>query len=252
MTDLEKIMMTNNSFKRAGIKKINLDIMYGFPNQSDKMLEASIMAIGQLDVEQVTLYEMRYNQNHLKASNVTRKKLYDQYCCLYNALTEMGYKARFGQNTFSKNDKDEGVSSYLRYRMRQCVPYKGFGVSAQSMSMKGLSYNSLKGSSIPHLPKLERIEESYIYELPREEVVGKYVCVSLYNGGFDLDVVSRILGAESDTCYQEELCYLTDRQLITIEDRRVNLTPEGFEYYAVVAAFFWSKSHRKKYLKNKI
>lgn len=250
MTDLEQIMMINHSFKRAGIKKINLDIMYGFPNQSDKMLEASIMAIGQLDVEQVTLYEMRYNQNRLKASNVTRKTLYDQYCWLYNALTEMGYKARFGQNTFSKNDKDEGVSSYLRYRMKQCVPYKGFGVSAQSMSMKGLSYNSLKGSSFSHLPKLERIEESYIYALPREEVVGKYVCVSLYNGGFDLDVVSRILGAEADAYYHEELYYLTDKRFIRIDNRRVNLTLEGFEYYAVVAAFFWSKSHRKKYLIN--
>lgn len=250
--DLERIMTVNHSFKRAGIKKINLDIMYGFPNQSDEMLEATISAIGQLDVEQVTLYEMRYNQNNLKISNVTKKTMYDQYCRLYNALTKMGYKARFGQNTFSKSDKDEGVSSYLRYRMKQCVPYKGFGISAQSMSMRGLSYNSLKGISAPHLPELERIEESYVYALPREEVVGKYVCVSLYNGCFDLNVVSRILDDDAETYYQKELSYLTDKQFIRIENGIVNLTTEGFEYYAVVAAFFWSKTHRRKYLTDKI
>lgn len=249
---LERMMAVNNSFRKAGIKKINIDIMYGFPNQTDEMLEPTIDAIGQLDVDQITLYEMRYNQNKLTSSHVTRKSLYNQYCQLYKALKELGYKARFGQNTFSKYDNDEGVSSYLRYRMRKGIPYKGFGISAQSMSMKGLSYNSLKGISARHIPEIERIEESYVYALPKEEIVGKYVSVSLYNGCFDLGIVSRILGTTAETYYHDELCYLIDKQFISIDNGMVYLTIEGFEYYSVIAAFFWSKFHRMKYMKNKI
>ena len=250
--DLENIAAVNHAFKKAGIQKINLDVMYGFPNQTDETLATTIAVIGQLDVEQVTLYEMRYNQNNLKIRNITRKTLYNQYCQLYHSLTEMGYKARFGQNTFSKFDHDEGVSSYLRYRMKQGLPYKGFGISAQSMSMEDLSYNSLKGIATSYLPEIERIDESYVYALPKEEIVGKYVCVSLYNGCFNLEVVSRILGADAESYYQEELSYLTDKQLIKIDNKIVNLTREGFEYYAVVAAFFWSKTHRMKYLRDRI
>lgn len=35
----------------------------------------------------------------------------------FEGLMSMGYKGRFGQNTFSVNAKDQGVSSYLRERM---------------------------------------------------------------------------------------------------------------------------------------
>ena len=136
--------------------------------------------------------------------------------------------------------------------MKQGIPYKGLGISAQSMSMKGLSYNSLKGSVTPYLPEIERIDESCVYVLPKEEIVGKYVCVSLYNGCFNLEVVSRILGSDVESYYQEELKYLIDKQFIKIDNKIVNLTREGFEYYAVVAAFFWSKTHRMKYLRDRI
>lgn len=249
--NLDRMMEVNGLFRKAGIKKINVDIMYGFPYQTDEMLESTVAAIAQLQVDHVTLYEMRYNQNNLIYNRITRKSLYSQYCRLYNSLTGLGYQARFGQNTFSKDCSDEGVSSYLRYRMRQAIPYKGFGISAQSMSMKGLSYNSLKGICRPHLPKIEKINEQYIYVLPKEELVGKYVSVAMYNGCFDLRVVSQILDAEAEQYYSVELEYLIDKQYITIDDEIVNLTVKGFEYYAVVAAFFWSKTHRAKYLKDR-
>ena len=54
--------------------------------------------------------------NQISHADVTRELNYALYSHLYDRLLEMGYRARFGQNTFSVSD-DEGVSSYLRHRM---------------------------------------------------------------------------------------------------------------------------------------
>ena len=51
------------------------------------------------------------------------ENMYKQY---YDGLVRMGYYARFGQNTFSLDPNDCGVSPYLRSRMLMGVPYKGF------------------------------------------------------------------------------------------------------------------------------
>ena len=72
---------------------------------------------------------------------MTKDELYNSYSFLYNSLCDLGYYARFGQNTFSKRANDIGVSSYLRERMMNAGAYKGFGISAQSMSRNGVSYN---------------------------------------------------------------------------------------------------------------
>lgn len=247
---LEKMLHINEQFRKEGIKKINLDIMYGFPNQDRRMLASTIHAIKLLDVDQITLYEMRYNQNGISSGTVNRESLYDQYCYLYDQLTFMGYLARFGQNTFSKFE-DEGVSSYLRYRMRKGVAYKGFGVSAQSMSWNGISYNSLKGNTSSEMPYIDEILERDSYKLPPEEIVAKYVSISLYNGCFDLDTITKMIGNDAKKVYNEELEYLLDKKYIQLVDRMVYVTEIGFKYYAVVAAFFWSKSHRAKYLERK-
>ena len=43
-----------------------------------------------------------------------------------------------------------------------------------------------------------------------------------------------------------------DAQQDVPNDKKVYITESGFEYYAVAAAFFWSKAHRTKYLKDRI
>lgn len=250
ISKLEKMLNINDRFRKEGIKKINIDIIYGFPSQDRRMLENTIHVIKLLDVDQITLYEMRYNQNGISSRTVNRESLYEQYCYLYHELISMGYLARFGQNTFSKFE-DEGVSSYLRYRMRKGVAYKGFGVSAQSMSWNGISYNSLKGNTSSEMPYIDEIIERDIYQLPPEEIVAKYVSISLYNGCFDLDIITEIIGNDAKKVYNKELEYLLEKKYIRFADGMVYLTEIGFKYYAVVAAFFWSKSHRAKYFERK-
>ena len=243
----EKIDRLHN----IGIQKINLDVMYGFQGQTELTVLNTLHAIEMLSPEQVTLYEMRYNHNSLAHENISRKILFNQYTALYNGLVSLGYHAEFGMNTFSRCN-DKGVSSYLRTRMLEGKPYKGFGIAAQSMSHRGISYNILKGCHEKYLPVYERLAEEDIYLLPAEEVAAKYVSVSLYSGRFSLKVLSEILKADAEQYYSEELNFLKENELISHADSKFcRLTRKGFLYYGAVAALFWSEHHRQLYLSEK-
>lgn len=251
MSKIEEMAKANETFRKEGIKKINLDIMYGFSKQTDKMLEQTLEVIKILNPNHVTVYEMRYNMNHLAHHSITRESLYHQYEYLYYGLLELNYQARFGQNTFSKYD-DEGVSSYLRYRMKKGIPYKGFGISAQSMSCNGITYNSLKSNESNTMPDIRKIKEEDIYSLPPEEIVAKYISIALYNGCFDCKVVDNILGCDSTKYYHQEFAFLLEQEYIELVNKVVFVTKKGFEYYGAIASLFWSSSHQNKYLQGGI
>lgn len=231
-----------------GIEKINLDLMYGLKGQTDDMLLGTMDAISLLRPEQVTLYEMRYNRFGSVPPELTRERLFAQYSAMYDALTSMGYRSRFGQNTFSLGD-DLGVSSYLRYRMAEGTPYKGFGISAQSMGPSGISYGSLKNTADAVMPVLEEIRESSNYALPPEELAAKYVSIAMYHARFRLSALRRILGADPEAFYAAELAFLRERSLIRQEGEELLLTPEGFLHYGAVAALFWSQGQKQALLR---
>ena len=242
-SELSRIMDICSAAHDIGIEKINLDFMYGMDHQDDDMLKGAVAAVEMLRPDQVTLYEMRFNRMKSVSTSVTRDLQFRQYSYLYKALTGMGYNSRFGKNTFSLGS-DPGVSSYLFYRMDQCIPYKGFGISAQSMSPKGLSYGSLKNNGSVEMPDIHEISEESNYMLPENEIAAKYVSIALYSGEFRLDILERILGADPELYYSEELAFLRKKGLIDQDGSRIMLTPEGFRYYGAVAVLFWSEEQK--------
>ena len=238
-----------SKIKEHGIEKLNIDIMYGLKNQTGDMLKNTIEAIKKINPEHVTVYEMRYNMVS-KTENTNRELVYKQYTFLYESLIALGYQARFGANTFSRV-QDEGLSSYLKYRMKEYIPYKGFGISAQSLSYKGISYNNGKNEKdSAKLWQEERIYPKECYKLPKEELLSKYIAIALYNGSFSLEVMKKILGKDPCKIFKTELEYLQNHQYITIEKNICYVTKIGFKYYGAIVGVFYSKDHLE-YLQKK-
>ena len=225
----------------AGIQKINLDLMYGLAGQNGVSQQRDFEVIGQLAPEQVTLYELRTNMLH-NVQSASKEELYAAYCSYYDALLQMGYHARFGQNTFSRSDKDFGVSSYLRSRMLEGAPYRGFGISAQSMNSTGIAYNSGKNEHAltSYLSRSSYGEESH-YALPPEELLSKYIAISAYSGGFSLDIASRILGKDASKHFHRELTFCLNEGLLTQQGDRVQISRKGFLHYGAVFSLFYLK-----------
>jgi len=225
-----------------GISKINLDLMYGLKGQNAKTINHDLQVIAQLAPQQVTLYELRTNMLGVPVE-FTKEELFSQYSLYYEGLTGMGYQAIFGQNTFSKNADDKGLSSYLRSRMIDGISYKGFGISAQSMSKDGISYNIGKNSkSIARIVNIKSFSEEFTYILPKEELVSKYIAISAYYGSFSLKRITELIGFDYAAHCKEQIDYCTSNGLITIKEGRINITKKGFAHYGAVFSLFYPVS----------
>lgn len=244
---IEDIIKKCKIIKEAGIEKINIDFMYGLEGQTLKDLDDAIAFVKNMNVEQITLYEMRYNLIS-KNKEIHRQDLYQQYEYIYNKLIELGYFGRFGQNTFSKNDKDLGLSSYLRYRMIDNISYKGFGIAAQSKSKTGISYNIGKTrKTLEDCLKYGSFIEEDLYVLPKEELLAKYIAISMYYGKFKISIMKSIINDNPLEYYKKEFEFLIKNGYVEIKNDEVILAKKGFKYYSAVGALFYSKNV-KKYL----
>lgn len=225
-----------------GISKINLDLMYGLKGQNAKTINQDLHVIAQLAPQQVTLYELRTNMLGIPVE-FTKEELFSQYCMYYEGLIGMGYQANFGQNTFSKTADDKGLSSYLRSRMLDGISYKGFGISSQSMSTDGISYNIGKSNkSIARIVDMKSFSEEFTYLLPKEELVSKYIAISAYYGSFSLNRITELIGFDYAAYCKEQIDFCTSKGFITFEKGRINITKEGFAHYGAVFSLFYPVS----------
>ena len=231
----------------AGVDKVNLDLMYGMPGQKENALFNTLEAVMKILPDQVTVYETRFNRTSLEHSSINREVQYGQYCLIFDYLTEHGYKSRFGSNTFSLKG-DVGVSSYIKGRMTEAVPYKGFGPSAQSMTDWGISYEILKNTSQTRYPTNADWSRRIVYELPPEEIMAKYICIALYSGQFDASTASRLLRNDFRIRFRDELEFLKSSGYAKWVGDLVQLTRKGFRYYGAVGALFWSEKQKQMLL----
>lgn len=242
---ISKMLSAFKLMRDNGIKKINIDFMYGIFGQKLEDIKNVVKYLKTLNPEQVTLYEMRYNLIENKKI-IPKEEILKQYKLIYDYLIKLGYEGAFGQNTFTKNRKDLGLSSYLRYRMVNNISYKGFGIAAQSKSKLGISYNIGKNhESIEKCFEKETFYADDIYLLPKEELVAKYIMISLYFGKFSLNEVRNILKEDPYKFYNKELSFLLENNYIEISNDIVNITNKGFEYYGAVGAMFYSDKVKK-------
>lgn len=240
--DIRHMMESIEMIRRCGIEKINIDLMYGLKGQTLDDIPADLELVRQLSPEQVTLYELRTNINH-EMIVTPKEQLYEFYQTLYNGLTSLGYVAHFGQNTFTRYSPDKGLSSYLRHRMLDFMPYKGFGISAQSMSRSGISYNAGKlQTCLSETLNSRSYGAADTYLLPRQEMLSKYIAVSAYYGRFKISLANQILGDSMLHVFAKELDFCLSNGLVYMDDDAVCITPKGFLHYGAVFSLFYRRS----------
>lgn len=237
--NLEEMAAIIKTAHGAGIRKINLDLMYGLPNQSDETLLCDLESIRLLNPEQVTIYELRTNQIGC-SYHASCERNFQSYSILFAGLKELGYNVFFGQNTFSKSHEDQGLSSYLRHRMCDGWQYRGFGLSAQSMSRSGLTYNLGKNSrDLRTMLTYETFDSREHYRLPPHELLNKHLAISGYFGGFSFAVAKRFYGDSFRSNFRDILQFLSDNDYITLHNNNLRLTPRGFRHYGAVLSMFY-------------
>ncbi len=241
-----------SNIRAAGFTSFNIDLMYGFLHQTDTDFDNTLhYAIG-LSPEHITLYRNRYKGTKLEyeAGGVSIYKAMYQYKIAYKLLTENGYKANVGKNTFSKVEGDYGTSDYLTKRVINGVPYLGMGLGAQSLGMNYLAYNL--GAADKRMDKYRnainagKLPLQDIYRLPIEESVAKMVSVAFYFAFIDMAAFKKRFGIEFAEMFADEVKFVLDNKLMEIVGERIYLTERGADYINGVIPLFYSERSKEE------
>jgi oxygen-independent coproporphyrinogen-3 oxidase len=252
------------NMRRAGFRKINLDLMYGFAGQSLESWEHTLLHTISLAADYITLYRMRYKLTRIsnQASQVNLTSVREQSQLAKKILADHGYFANPGKNTYSKIKNDTGTSSYLTRRVIQGKSYLGLGLGAQSLTDTSISYNS--GSIGKNLaPYLQKVSENKLpiqdfYSLPKAHMMAKMIAVSFYFGEINLFAFKEKFGSSLEESYPNQVKFAIEEGLMEYTssingmeltwDKEaypkdcLSLTPKGANHFNGVISLFFAPS----------
>lgn len=238
------------NIRAAGFDRLNIDLMYGFLNQSDEDFANTIKYTIALNPEFITLYRNRYKGTKLESESqgVTLYKVNRQYDIAYNLLKKAGYIANNGKNTFSKIPKDMGTSSYLTKRVINATSYIGFGLGAQSFCGNYLAYNL--GCADHMLNKYFDAIDNGIFpindiaDLPIEEVHAKALSVMFYFGFISMKAFKKRFNEDFKDVYGAQIEFLQNHQLMEyVDEDTFMLTDYGAAHlYGIIPLFYSERS----------
>ena len=234
------------NIRDAGFRRFNIDLMYGFADQSLEMWRSTVENAIALGPEYVTLYRMRYKGTRMarEAAQVTLETVNRLEETARSCLLAAGYEATEGKNTYSRIPGDAGTSDYLTERVVRGTPYLGLGLGAQSLSHTTLSYN-LGAASKTLRPYLEAVHAGQLpiqdlYHLPREVAMAKMIAVSFYFGQIHGDRFEEKFGVRVEKQFPREVDFASKQGLMEPIGPYLRLTPKGVQRFGGVVALFYA------------
>lgn len=238
------------NIREAGFKRLNIDLMYGFLNQTDEDFANTVKYTIAMNPEYVTLYRNRYKGTKLEkeSQGVSLFKANRQYDIAYTLLKEAGYVANVGKNTFSRIEGDMGTSDYLTTRVVNATSYIGMGLGAQSFVGDYLAYNlgCDNHKMDRYFAALDRNELPIndIADMPRDEVRAKALSVMFYFGFISMKSYRNRFNEDFRMVFADEIAYLERNELMHfVDDDTFILTEYGAHHiYGIIPLFYSQRS----------
>ncbi len=239
-----------DNIRDAGFRRLNLDLMYGFKDQSLDGWRPTVRHAIDLDPEYITLYRMRYKLTRIshQAPAVTLERVRPMERLAKAMLLDAGYFATSGKTTFSRIPGDVGTSSYLARRVREGLPYLGLGLGAQSFTDTTIAYND--GAASKSLPPYMRSVETGglpiqdLYDLPAVQMMGKMCSVSFYFGEIHRPSFEEKFGMTLEEACPRAVEFVLREGLMELVDDSdaLRLTALGCDFKNGVHALFYAPS----------
>lgn len=276
---LEHHYRATENIRRAGFTKFNIDLMYGFADQSAESWAATLAHAIALEPEYITLYRMRYKLTRIshQAERVTLTHAREHARVAKEKLAAAGYRANPGKNTYTRVANDTnchggqgsardttshpaptGTSAYLTRRVIQGMPYLGLGLGAQSFTHSTISYNSgAVGKNLsPYLRDIEKgiLPIQDLYHLSSAHMMAKMIAVSFYFGEINLSAFREKFAIDLESAYPAAVDYLLQQGLMHYTEsengaelegrdkRSLSLTELGAKHFNGSIALFFAPS----------
>jgi oxygen-independent coproporphyrinogen-3 oxidase len=234
------------NIRNAGFCRLNVDLMYGFADQSPETWRTTVEETVGLGPEYITLYQMRYKGTRIQgqAARVSRRMVNELEEIARDSLLAAGYVGTPGKNTYSKLPGDVGTSDYLTERVVRGTPYLGLGLGAQSLSHHTLSYNLGAAAKVlkPYLWAVHagRLPIQDIYHLPMDVAMAKMIAVSFYFGQIHGQHFYAKFGVRLEDHFPREVAFLLQHRLMEHVGPYLRLTVKGAQHFNGVVALFYT------------
>lgn len=213
--------------RKAGIKNINLDLMYGFPDQTMDELEKDVATITSLGAEHISLYTLTIENN----SRFFTKNLQlpdseiqvEQYAFVKEFMEKKGY-GQYEVSNFSR----KGFASRHNLNYWRGGEYIGLGIAAHSY------IDGKRGWNISRLPEyMKRLKDG---QSPQEEsrhlsVTEQFMDAFLFglrmNEGVDVEKLEKRFNVQLDDARKSVLHQMSEHHLIVKNESLWKVTDRG-------------------------
>lgn len=227
--------------KRTGFRNLSIDLMFGLPNQTLQMMDDSLSAALELDLQHYSIYGLKVEENTLFHTLYSKNQLplpdedeeVEMYRLIMKRLKEAGYE-HYEISNFAR----PGFASRHNMMYWRNQPYYGLGAGAHGyiqgrrhVNKKGIQeYIDAAGTGLPRLE---------ITEVNREEAMEDFMMVGLRM----LKGVSRTEFMEQFDCGLERvfgpaLQKLLSRNLLEPTEDGYRLSAQGLLFGNEVFAAF--------------
>lgn len=218
--------------RKAGFEDINVDIMYGIPEQTEMSLASTVDTVCRLDPEHISFYGLKIEENTpfhgMKDSLILPDEdtEYKMYINTIDRLARNGYE-QYEISNFSK----PGFRCAHNLKYWNCEEYLGLGAGAHSF-YNGRRF-SFKRDLMAYIETLENPENGYDitgenYEVGRAERIGEFIMLRLrLNDGIDAEEFKRAFGLDFERMFGKYLKLYTENGFMVKCDDVYSFTAKG-------------------------
>lgn len=219
--------------RKIGFKNINVDLMFGLPNQKVEEWIESLESIAKLEPEHISAYSLIVEEGTAFYKLWERNKLVlpseeeerEMYTITKNILSKYGYK-QYEISNFSK----EGYECYHNKVYWRNEEYLGLG-SASTSFIDGKRIKNIENVKA-YIDKINN-NEDVIDEITvntKEDSMEEFVFMGLRMiEGISLDEFNERFGIDIYSIYKEVIDKNIKSKLLTLENKKLRLTDKGIE-----------------------
>ncbi|NQU65680.1 MAG: radical SAM family heme chaperone HemW [SAR324 cluster bacterium] len=229
---------------RTGIEDFNLDLMFGYPDQSFKNLQSDLMEFVQWEPTHISAYCLSIEKKTplyrkpqwQKWQDDNEKKIAAMYGQIVSFLGDYGYQ-QYEISNFAK----KGYQSRQNLCNWSGENYLGLGMGAHSLIFPTRWGNHKRWVDYKNSLQAEHLPQQYHETLDFFERRDEALILSLrQNKGVDLSAFESEFGLDLSMYWGEELEKMKASGLVKITDHRLQLTVSGMlvadEITAVLAS----------------
>lgn len=228
--------------RKIGFKNINVDLMFGLPNQKVEEWIESLESIAKLEPEHISAYSLIVEEGTAFYKLWERNKLVlpseeeerEMYSITKDILSKYGYK-QYEISNFSK----EGYECYHNKVYWKNEEYLGLG-SASTSFINGKRIKNIENVK-EYIEKINN-NEDVIDEITvntKEDSMEEFVFMGLRMiEGISLDEFNERFGIDIYSIYKEVIDKNIKSKLLTLENKKLRLTDKGIELSNLVMSDF--------------